>query len=312
MGKRILFLETVHPVLAEKLTELGFKCEFNYKISYAELLECISQYHGIVLRSRISFDEQLISAAKNLEFIARSGSGLEIIDLESCVKHNIKVFSSPEGNSDAVGEHVIGMLLSLSNNIHHANTSVRRLEWLREEHRGFEIKGKTIALIGYGHMGKSVAKKLSGFECNVVVFDKYAAPESDAFVKSVSLNEIFETADVVSLHLPLSDETKEYANANFFHSFKKKIVFINTSRGGHINANDLISALDEGIVSHAALDVLPFEKSSLEGLNANTLFERLLSYPNVLLTPHVAGWTTESYYKLSYVLYEKIKGHYAL
>lgn len=312
MGKRILFLETVHPVLAEKLTELGFKCEFNYKISYPELLECISQYQGIVLRSRISFDEQLISAATNLEFIARSGSGLEIIDLQSCDSHNVKVFSSPEGNSDAVGEHVIGMLLSLSNNIHHANTSVRRLEWLREEHRGFEIKGKTIALIGYGHMGKSVAKKLSGFECNIVAYDKYAAPESDIFVKSVSLNEVFETADVVSLHLPLSDETKEYANANFFHSFKKKIVFINTSRGGHINASDLISALDDGIISHAALDVLPFEKSSLEGLNENTLFERLLSYPNVLLTPHVAGWTTESYYKLSYVLYEKIKGHYAL
>jgi D-3-phosphoglycerate dehydrogenase len=281
-------------------------------ISYPELLECISQYQGIVLRSRISLDEQLISAATNLEFIARSGSGLEIIDLQSCDSHNVKVFSSPEGNSDAVGEHVIGMLLSLSNNIHHANTSVRRLEWLREEHRGFEIKGKTIALIGYGHMGKSVAKKLSGFECNIVAYDKYAAPESDIFVKSVSLNEVFETADVVSLHLPLSDETKEYANANFFHSFKKKIVFINTSRGGHINASDLISALDEGIISHAALDVLPFEKSSLEGLNENTLFERLLSYPNVLLTPHVAGWTTESYYKLSYVLYEKIKGHYAL
>jgi D-3-phosphoglycerate dehydrogenase len=312
MGKRILFLETVHPILSEKLTELGFECEFNYKISYAELLECISQYHGIVLRSRISFDEQLISAASNLEFIARSGSGLEIIDLESCSNHHIKVFSSPEGNSDAVGEHVVGMLLSLANNIHLANSSVRKMEWLREEHRGFEIKGKTIALIGYGHMGKSVAKKLSGFESHVIAYDKYVSPESDPYVKSVSLKEIFETADVVSLHLPLSDETKEYANANFFHSFKKKIVFINTSRGGHVNASALMQALDEGIVSHAALDVLPFEKSSLEGLNENALFEKLLSYSNVLLTPHVAGWTNESYYKLSYVLFEKIKGHYAL
>jgi D-3-phosphoglycerate dehydrogenase len=312
MGKRILFLETVHPILSEKLTELGFECEFNYKISYAELLECISQYHGIILRSRISFDEQLISAASNLEFIARSGSGLEIIDLESCSNHHIKVFSSPEGNSDAVGEHVVGMLLSLANNIHLANSSVRKMEWLREEHRGFEIKGKTIALIGYGHMGKSVAKKLSGFESHVIAYDKYVSPESDPYVKSVSLKEIFETADVVSLHLPLSDETKEYANANFFHSFKKKIVFINTSRGGHVNASALMQALDEGIVSHAALDVLPFEKSSLEGLNENALFEKLLSYSNVLLTPHVAGWTNESYYKLSYVLFEKIKGHYAL
>jgi D-3-phosphoglycerate dehydrogenase len=161
-------------------------------------------------------------------------------------------------------------------------------------------------------MGKSVAKKLSGFESHVIAYDKYVSPESDPYVKSVSLNEIFETADVVSLHLPLSDETKEYANANFFHSFKKKIVFINTSRGGHVNASDLMQALDEGIVSHAALDVLPFEKSSLEGLNENALFEKLLSYSNVLLTPHVAGWTNESYYKLSYVLFEKIKGHYAL
>ena len=312
MGKRILFLETVHPVLAEKLNELGFECEFNYSISYDELLNCISEYNGIVLRSRISFDEQLIQAGSNLEFIARSGSGLEIIDLESCEKHNVKVFSSPEGNSDAVGEHVVGMLLALANNIHLANASVRRKEWLREEHRGFEIKGKTIALIGFGHMGQSVAKKLSGFEASIIEFDKYTERSFGSLTKRVTLQEIYETSDIVSLHLPLSEETKEYANAAFFSSFKKKIVFINTSRGGHVNALDLMNALDEGIVTHAALDVLPFEKSSLEGLNENSLFEKLLTYSNVIITPHVAGWTTESYYKLSYVLFEKIKGHYAL
>ena len=312
MGKRILFLETVHPVLAEKLTELGFECEFNYSISYDELLNCISEYNGIVFRSRISFDEQLIEAGSNLEFIARSGSGLEIIDLESCEKHNVKVFSSPEGNSDAVGEHVVGMLLALANNIHLANASVRRKEWLREEHRGFEIKGKTIALIGFGHMGQSVAKKLSGFEASVIEFDKYTERSFGSLAKRVTLQEIYETSDIVSLHLPLSEETKEYANAAFFNSFKKKIVFINTSRGGHVNALDLMNALDEGIVTHAALDVLPFEKSSLEGLNEHSLFEKLLTYSNVLITPHVAGWTAESYYKLSYVLFEKIKGHYAL
>jgi D-3-phosphoglycerate dehydrogenase len=312
MGKRILFLETVHPVLAEKLTELGFECEFNYSISYSELLQCISNYNGIVLRSRISFNDALIQAGTNLEFIARSGSGLEIIDLESCAKHNVTVFSSPEGNSDAVGEHVIGMLLGLTNNLHLANASVRRKEWLREEHRGFEIKGKTIALIGFGHMGQSVAKKLSGFEASVIEFDKYTEQSFGSLAKRVSLQEIYDTADIVSLHLPLSDETKEYANAAFFNSFKKKIVFINTSRGGHVNALDLMNALDSGIVTHAALDVLPFEKSSLEGLNDNPLFEKLLTYSNVMLSPHVAGWTTESYYKLSYVLFEKIKGYYAL
>jgi D-3-phosphoglycerate dehydrogenase len=312
MRKRILFLETVHPVLAEKLNELGFECEFNYSISYEELLKSISEYHGIVLRSRISFDQQLIEAGTNLEFIARSGSGLEIIDLETCEKNNVKVFSSPEGNSDAVGEHVVGMLLALANNIHLANASVRRKEWLREEHRGFEIKGKTIALIGYGHMGQSVAKKLSGFEAQVIEFDKYTERSFGTLVARATLQEIFDTADVVSLHLPLSEETKEYANETFFHSFKKPIVFINTSRGGHLNALDLMNALDAGIVSLAALDVLPFEKSSLEGLDENHLFEKLLTYPNVLITPHVAGWTNESYYKLSYVLFEKIKGHYAL
>ena len=312
MGKRILFLETVHPVLAEKLNELGFECEFNYSISYDELLKSISEYHGIVLRSRITFDQQLIEAGTNLEFIARSGSGLEIIDLACCADLSIKVFSSPEGNSDAVGEHVIGMLLCLANNIHHANSSVRRMEWLREEHRGFEIKGKNVALIGYGHMGQSVAKKISGFEAHVIEFDKYTERSFGSTATRASLQEIFDTADIVSLHLPLSDETKEYANDAFFHSFKKPIVFINTSRGGHVNAVDLMKALDAGIVSHAALDVLPFEKSSLEGLNKNRLFEKLLTYPNVLMTPHVAGWTNESYYKLSYVLFEKIKGHYAL
>jgi D-3-phosphoglycerate dehydrogenase len=305
-------LETVHPILSEKLIELGFECEFNYTISYAELLLHISNYQGVVLRSRISFDAKLIQEAQNLEFIARSGSGLEIIDLECCAQHNIKVFSSPEGNSDAVGEHVTGMLLSLANNIHLANASVRRKEWLREEHRGFEIKGKTIALIGFGHMGQSVAKKLSGFESDIIAYDKYTERSFGSLAKRVSLDEIFETADVVSLHLPLSEETKEYADFNFFHSFKKKIVFINTSRGGHVNVSDLMKAMDEGIVTHAGLDVLPFEKSSLEGLNENELFEKLLTYPNILLTPHVAGWTKESYYKLSHVLYEKIKEHYAL
>lgn len=312
MGKRVLFLETVHPVLAEKLSEIGFHCEFNYSIKHEELITTISNYHGIVLRSRISFDEKLIQAATNLEFIARSGSGLEIIDLESCNKHHVKVFSSPEGNSDAVGEHVIGMILSLANNLHLANSSVRRKEWLREEHRGFEIKGKTIALIGFGHMGQSVAKKLSGFETRIIEFDKYTTPTSKSIAERVSLEEIFETADIVSLHLPLSEETREYANAQFFNSFKKKIVFINTSRGGHVHIEDLMQAIDDGKVSHAGLDVLPFEKSSLEGLNENPLFEKLLGYPNVLLSPHVAGWTHESYYKLSHVLFEKIKGHYAL
>lgn len=311
MGKRILFLETVHPVLAEKLTEIGFVCEFNYKISYDELLMAIPSYTGVVLRSRITFDDNLIQAGTNLEFIARSGSGLEIIDLVCCKKNHVTVFSSPEGNSDAVGEHVVGMLLSLANNLHLANASVHRKEWLREQHRGFEIKGKTIALIGFGHMGQSVAKKLSGFESNVIEFDKYTERSFGSNSKRVSLEEIYETADIVSLHLPLSEETKEYANASFFNSFKKTIVFLNTSRGGHLNITDLMSAIDSGKVSAAALDVLPFEKSSLEGLNENPLFEKLLTYPNVLLSPHVAGWTNESYYKLSYVLFEKIKGHYA-
>jgi len=312
MGKRILFLESVHPILSEKLIEIGFECEFNYSISKAELLLCISDYQGIVLRSRISFDDQLIQAGTNLEFIARSGSGLEIIDLESCKKNKVVVFSSPEGNSDAVGEHVVGMLLALANNLHVANASVRRKEWLREEHRGFEIKGKTIALIGFGHMGQSVAKKLSGFESDIIAFDKYTERSFGSLARRVALEEIYDTADIVSVHLPLSEETREYANAEFFHSFKKPIVFINTSRGGHVNAGDLMQALDEGRVTRAALDVLPFEKSSLECLNENPQFEQLLSYSNVLLTPHVAGWTYESYYKLSYVLYEKIKGHYAL
>lgn len=312
MSKKILFLETVHPILSEKLNEIGFQCDFNYTISYNELLDNITEYNGIVLRSRISIDENLLKAATKLEFIARSGSGLEIIDLESCKYHNVQVFSSPEGNSDAVGEHVIGMMLALANNIHHANESVHKKEWLREQYRGFEIKGKTIALIGFGHMGQSLAKKLSGFESHVIEFDKYTERSFGLNATRASLQEIFETADIVSLHLPFSEETKEYANESFFNSFKKPIVFINTSRGAHINAADLMRAIDIGLVTHAALDVLPFEKTSLESLNYNELFEELLSYPNILLTPHIAGWTKESYFKLSHVLFEKIKAHYAL
>ncbi|MFM7769253.1 MAG: NAD(P)-dependent oxidoreductase, partial [Bacteroidota bacterium] len=220
-------------------------------------------------------------------------------------------FSSPEGNADAVGEHCMALLLALSNKIVLANNSVKNLEWNREAHRGFEIKAKTVGIIGYGNMGKAFAQRLTGFDCSVLAYDKYLKNYGNEFAIESSLTDIYRDADIVSLHLPLSAETWNYANDNFFNNFRKKIVFLNTARGNHVEINSLIRAIKSGKISHCGLDVLPFEKQSLEDINRNDELEELLSFPNVVVTPHVAGWTTESYEKLSRVLGEKILKAYS-
>lgn len=262
---------------------------------------------GLVVRSRWVIDQKVIQAFPQLKWIARSGSGLENIDLEYCKQSGITVFSSPEGNADAVGEHVLAMCLGMTRKILSAHNTVTHHEWLREQHRGIELKGKTFAIIGLGHMGKAVAQRLASFGCRVIANDIGLEKSPLEHVQLVEMNEVFEEADFVSIHLPLSPANKHYADAQFFSSFKKPIYFINTARGQHCATGDLLNALNNQSVIAAALDVLEFESTQLKVESENHPdFLSLLKHPSVMLTPHIAGWTVESYYKLSKVLSNKI------
>lgn len=312
-GRRILFLDTVHPILQQNLEKDGFVCDEDYSCSLEDLKRKINEYHGLVIRSRFVLNEDILKHATNLKFIARSGSGMENIDVKFAESKGIVCLNSPEGNRDAVGEHVIGMLLTLLNKINTSDLQVRKAQWLREENRGIEIGGKTIGIIGYGNTGSALTKKLSGFECKVIAYDKYKTEFSDAFVKEVDLQSIYDHSDIVSLHIPYNIDNQHFANDLFFENFKKNIYFVNTSRGGVLNTKALVKALKTGKVLGACIDVLEYEKKSFEQLNEESLpeeFKYLVSSKNVILTPHVAGWTVESYEKLSSVLYKKISALY--
>jgi D-3-phosphoglycerate dehydrogenase len=303
----VIFLDSVHEVLFEDLEKHGYICHWDEK----NTLEFISKNHqkieGIVIRSRFVLDANSINLFPSLKWIARSGSGLENIDLNHCHQKQITVFSSPEGNAEAVGEFVLGSVLSLMRKIPSGNTSVRQNLWLREAHRGVELSAQTVAIIGLGHMGKSVANKLQSIGCQVMAHDIALKSSPLSHVQLVSLDTIFQEADVVSLHLPLTAETREYANKHFFDSFKKPIYFINTARGQHCKTSELLDAINQNKVLGAILDVLEFEGSNLQlEQKDNPVYRRLIQEDKILLTPHIAGWTKESYYKLSKVLSKKI------
>jgi D-3-phosphoglycerate dehydrogenase / 2-oxoglutarate reductase len=306
--KKVLFIDSVHSILAERLTAAGYACEHDLQSSREDLMHRMHPYSGLVLRSRIPIDDAFMQSAPQLKWIARSGSGLENIDLPSAHARGIQVIHSAEGNRDAVGEHVIGLTLNLINKMCQANESVKNGHWLREAHRGRELKHMTFGIIGYGIMGSSVAEKLSGFGCQVIAYDKYKTGFGNARVQEVDLAHLFQEADVVSLHLPQSSETFHYADANFFASFSKPIYFLNTARGKNVHSAALLYALQQHHVVAAGLDVLEFEKASLESLDVDdaATLQELMKLPNVLFTPHVAGWTEESYFKLSEVLAHKI------
>lgn len=305
---KILFIDSVHPILEERLTQMEFACEHDYSSSKEMIETNIANYIGIVIRSRFTIDKSFLDKASKLKFIARSGAGLENIDIAYAAQKNIKVFNSPEGNKDAVGEHAIGMLLMLFNKLKQGDAQVRQGIWDREANRGIELSGKTVGILGYGNMGEALAKKLIGFDCKVIAYDKYKKDYSDDYTTEVSLEELFEQTDVLSIHLPLSHETKHYVNANFLNNFKKKIYLINTARGNNINTNDLVKTLQSGKVLGACLDVLEFESKSFDLENTyHKDFEYLKNAENVILSPHVAGWTAESYQKLSEYLANKIE-----
>ena len=305
---KILHLDTNHPLLWEQLEKAGFINEADYTSTKEEVESKIENYHGIVIRSRFKIDKTFIDKAKNLQFIARVGAGLESIDCEYAESKNIKLIAAPEGNASAVGEHALGMLLSLFNNLNTADKEVKSGQWNRESNRGTELDGKTVGIIGYGNMGKSFAKKLRGFDVEVLCYD-ILPNVSDSNAKQVSLQEIQQKADVLSIHIPWTPETDKMVNTTFINQFSKPFWFINTARGKSVVTTDLVSALQSGKILGEGLDVLEYEKLSFETLfegKKPEAFEYLLNANNVLLSPHIAGWTIESKEKLAQVIVAKI------
>jgi len=305
---KILHLDTTHPFLGKELEKIGFTNYYDFKTIKSDLK--ISDFFGIIIRSRISIDKNFIDKCKNLKFIARIGSGIENIDVDYAKQKGIQIISTPEGNSNAVGEHALGMLLSILNNINSSNSEVKKGIWNRESNRGIELKNKTVGLIGYGNTGKSFAKKLNGFDVNTIYYD-IKKIEKDNYANSVSLNYLKDNSDIISLHVSMTEESIGLINKNFIESCAKPFWLINTSRGSCIIINDLVKGLKDGKVLGAGLDVIAFEKKSFEKLTVNENDQSNLNYlnssNNVILTPHIAGWTQESKIRLVKIALEKIK-----
>lgn len=319
---KILHLDTNHELLINQLNALGFTNHEDYKSSKEEVEAKIIDYDGIILRSRFAIDKQFLDAASNLKFIGRVGAGLENIDFDYAEEKGIALIAAPEGNRNAVGEHALGMLLSLFNKLNKADAEVRKGKWLREDNRGVELDGKTLGMIGYGNMGKAFAKKLRGFDVEVLCYD-IKENVGDENAKQVLLKEFQEKVDVVSLHTPQTPLTLNMINTDFINQFRKPFWFINTARGKSVVTADLASALKTGKILGAGLDVLEYEKSSFENLFKSNItssgevsgrgeempqaFRYLIDSKNVILSPHVAGWTMESKEKLAQTIVDKIK-----
>ncbi|WP_316840593.1 2-hydroxyacid dehydrogenase [Pedobacter gandavensis] len=301
---RILIVDELHPVFKEAAIALGYEVDDQPLYTREQTLAAISNYQGIAVRTKFRIDQELMAAAPSLKFIARAGAGLDNIDVDYAKSRNIELLNAPEGNMDAVGEHATGMLLSLMNNLRKADLEVRNGSWDREGNRGYELKGKTVGIIGYGFMGKSFAKKLAGFEVNVIAYDKYKTGFSDAYAKEVSMEEIVKQSDVLSLHIPLTTETRQMVDEEYFFHFRKPIFFINTARGEIVNTEAVLQAINSGKILAAGLDVLEVEK--FPALQNTPWFEALKSSGKVILSPHVGGWTFESYRKISEVLADKL------
>ena len=309
---KILHLDTNHPLLLNQLNDLGFINDEDYTSSKEEIKLKIKDYDGFIIRSRFSIDKTFLDAATNLKFIGRVGAGLENIDCDYAESKGITLISAPEGNRNAVGEHSLAMLLSLFNKLNKADNEVRNGKWLREDNRGIELDGKTVGLIGYGNMGKAFAKKLRGFDVNVLCYDIKDNVE-DENATQVSLQKLQEEADVLSLHTPETPLTIGMVNQDFINNFKKSFWLINTARGKSVITSDLVSALKAGKILGAGLDVLEYEKASFESLFSSTLpkaFQYLIEAQNVILSPHVAGWTIESKEKLAQTIVNKIKAKF--
>ena len=310
---KILHLDSNHPLLINQLNDLGFTNHEDYTSSKSEIEAKIADYDGFIIRSRFTIDKEFLDAAKNLKFIGRVGAGLENIDCDYATKKGIHLISAPEGNRNAVGEHALGMLLSLFNKLNKADKEVRAGKWLREANRGLELDGKTVGLIGYGNMGKAFAKKLKGFDVEVLCYD-IKANVGDENAKQVTLEDLKAKTNVLSLHIPQTELTLNMINSEFINGFKNPFWLLNTARGKSVVTKDLVSALKSGKILGAGLDVLEYEKSSFENLftsdNMPEAFQYLINSEQVLLTPHIAGWTVESNIKLAQTIVDKIKAKF--
>ncbi len=308
---RILLLDKNHPLITEQLSAKNFILEEDLTSSYDEVCRKIENYDGVIIRSRIPLDQNFLEKAKNLKFIARVGAGMENIDIPVAKKMGIQLINSPEGNRDSVAEHVVGMLLILMNRLFIASQEVKNGIWLREENRGDELLGKTVGLIGYGNMGKATAKRLSGFGCKVIFYD--ILPDlSDEYAEQVSLEEFKERAEVISLHIPLTEQTYYMIDGPFIADMKHDFYFVNTARGKNVETKSLVEALKSGKVKGACLDVLEYEKSSFENLETeNEDLKYLLASEKAIVTPHIGGWTVQSKEKLAQVIVDKIMAQYA-
>jgi len=306
---KILFIDSVHPILKKRLEGAGLVCDLQYEWDKNRIEAELHNYSGVVIRSRMKLTKEIISKGTNLKFIARAGAGMENIDVHFAQSIGINCLHAPEGNRDAVGEHAIGMLLALLNNICRANNEVRQGHWIREGNRGYELQGKTVGIIGYGNMGSAFAQRLKGFGVTVLAYDKYKTNFSDEYAVEATLQKLFDKADVLSLHTPLTEETNYMVDTGFLEKFKKNIYLINTSRGRVLKTDDLVEAMKKGIVIGACIDVLEYETVSFEGLDSSKLpeaFQYLLKSDRVMLTPHIAGWTHESNEKIANILADKI------
>lgn len=303
----VLIVDDIHAVFMDKLRAAGIPFDYLPAIGKDEALQRIPRYTGLVIRSKFKVDAAFLDAAPHLQFIARGGAGMDNIDEGYALNKRITLLNAPEGNRDAVGEHMIGMLLSLMNNLTRGNAEVKNGLWRREENRGLELGGRTVALIGYGNNGQAMARKLSGFGVTVIAYDKYKSGFSDAYATEVSMEEVVKRADVLSLHIPLTYETRGLIDDEYLLHFRKPIFFLNGARGEIVQVPAILKALDAGKVLGAAFDVLPVEK--FPGLTQQPWFVPLISRQNVILSPHVAGWSVESYFKIADVLADKVVGY---
>ena len=307
---KVLFVDTNHPHLIDSLRNLGLQCDEDYTSSKTDIEKIISNYQGLVIRSRFSVDKPFLDRATHLKFIGRVGAGLENIDTEYAEQKGIRLIAAPEGNRNAVGEHALGMILALFNKLKQADNEIRNGLWRREENRGLELEGKTVGLIGYGNMGKAFAKKLMGFDCEVLCYDiKDGLGDENA--RQVDLETLFEKTEVLSLHTPQTPLTVGMINKSFIGQFSHPFHLINTARGSAVITSDLMEAIESGLVLGACLDVLEYEKNSFEDFFADDNlpegFQRLIKSEKVLLSPHVAGWTVESKFKLADTIVQKVR-----
>jgi len=304
MKNNILIVDDIHPVFIEQAEALGYTCDYRPLIKANEAFEIIGDYAGLVIRSKFNVDRSVIDAGTNLRFVCRAGAGMDNIDEGYAAEKNITLINAPEGNMDAVGEHAVGLLLALMNNFRNADAEIRTGSWQREANRGYELKGKTVGIIGYGFMGRSFARKLSGFQVDVIAYDKYKTGFSDQYAREVSMEEIVKSSDVLSIHVPLTNETNGLVNDEYLFHFKKPIFFINTSRGKTAKISAVLNAIKQGKILGAGLDVLEVEK--FPTLADQQWYEELKQSGKVILTPHVAGWTFDSYRKISEVMAGKL------